>query len=161
MLACTGLKNGIEGLEIDKQIDTILPGEAGNEFGFVHRHPAGEIVRDADIQCSVSLTGEDVHEEAYFHTAIPDAGSKLDPVAQVQRTLPISVGPGSAEQRCTLHRVRDTRVMSARWAAGKQSRHLKDDDESRHGRDKIYSTLAPRRKSASIWSRVPPPNRAR
>ena len=44
MLACTGLKNGIEGLEIDKQIDTVFPCEAGHELAFVLGHAAGKIV---------------------------------------------------------------------------------------------------------------------
>jgi hypothetical protein len=49
MLARAGFQNGIEGFKIDKLIDAILPGKAGNLLGLMFRYATRKIVGDADV----------------------------------------------------------------------------------------------------------------
>jgi hypothetical protein len=67
MFSRAGFKNGIERLEIDQQVDTVFPCEAGNELGLMLSHAPRQIIGDADIERSVSLAGEDVDEERAVH----------------------------------------------------------------------------------------------
>src|SRR5258708_34198458 len=67
MLPRARFKNGIECLDIDKQVNAIFPGETGDELGLMLSYAAREIVRDANIQSSVALACEYVDEELCVH----------------------------------------------------------------------------------------------
>jgi hypothetical protein len=55
VLSRASFEDGIEHLEINELIDSMLPRKSGNEFPFMRFHAPGEIVGDADIQRSVPL----------------------------------------------------------------------------------------------------------